>query len=264
MDSQHRHELQENDLANALTGARSIWNDKDWWTRYGNKILLVLLLLSSAFLAKTWADNRTAAAHEQQWADLGMANSPESLDGVASSYSDTTVKSLALLRAGDLLAQRAAAGEMVVTSFTDPTATQPSTVTTDPAKDAADAILRYQKVIGMDRVNPLVRLNAMLGLASTYEDQKDWTNAKATYEQVMDQGKDVSPILAVRAKNRLEILPRLSEPVVFAPEPVVSDAQTPNGVNAPLPGLGTVPMAPRNTTPAAPVTPEATDAPAAE
>lgn len=248
MDSKQRHELQENDLANMLTGAKSVWNDKEWWTRYGNYILLVLLLVSAAFLAKKWADSRTAAVNEQKWADLGLANSPESFDGIASSYSDSVVKSLALLRAGDLLAQRAAAGESIITTVAGLDGTDAKKVTTDPAKDAQDAVLRYQDVINMTTVQPLVRFNALMGLASVYEDLGEWAKAKATYEQVAKEGKEISPIIAVRAKNRLEILPRLNEPVVFAPEPVAAAGNA--GINSPLPGLGTVPLTTQTVAPA--------------
>lgn len=271
MDSQHRHDLKENDLANLLTGAKSVWNDKDWWTRYGNKILLVILVVAAIFLAKMWSDRRFAAAHEQQWADLSLANSPESYDAIASSYSDPAIKSLALLRSGDLLAARAASGESIINTLTDPAASQPSKVTTDPKQDATNAVLRYQEVVGLNGVTPLVRLNALLGMASAYETLGDWAKASTTYEEVQSKAKDVSPVLEVRAKNRLAMLPRLSEPVIFAPEPVVTSTPETQGGPLPLPGLGTLPMPAQKkpvaepaTEPAAePAAPEAA-APAAE
>ena len=100
----------------------------------------------------------------------------------------------------------------------------------------------------MAAVQPLVRYNAMLGLASVNEDLGEWAKAKETYELVAKEAKDISPILAARAKNRLEILPRLNEPVVFAPEPAPS---VNSGAASPLPGLGTTPMPAQSTAPAA-------------
>lgn len=278
MDANERHQLKENDLAHILEQSASKWNDREFWATWGNRILLVLLLISAVVLAYIWMNNRATAAREQMWSDLALAGSPETYDAVADSYANPTVKGLALLRSGDLLAQRAASGQTIMQG-SEPASTQPATITSDPQADAKNAILRYNDVIALQGVSELIRLNAMLGKAGAHEDLAQWDEARDMYEQVQTQAGDAYPILTARAKNRLAMVPRLSEPVVFAPDApaaVSDDVSSNSNVPAPLPGLGTLPMPstttpspsqpqPEATTPAAsdtPAAPESTETPA--
>jgi hypothetical protein len=245
MDSQHRHELKDNDLANLLAGAKDVWNDKDWWTRYGNWILLVLLLISGGFFLKSWMDRSAASAHEQVWTDLGLASSPESYDAIANNYQDKTIKALALLRGGDLLEQRAAAGQQIISTMRPGATTQPDKVTTDPQADASSAISRYQEVLDMTGVDPLIRYNAMLGMASAYEDQHAWDKAREVYQKLAQTAAKDDAVIAQRAKNRLEILSRLDEPVRFAAEPPAAketSSATSDANDASLSNLVSVPL----------------------
>src|SRR5690606_1045601 len=92
--------------------------------------------------------------------------------------------------------------------------TQPEVFMSDPVKDAEDAILRYQEVLEIDEAKPLIRFNAMLGMAGAHEELKQWDQAKTLYETVQADAAKNFPILSIRAKNRLAMLPRLDEPVI--------------------------------------------------
>lgn len=259
MDSKERHELQENDLQAMLTGARDIWHSP-WVVKYGNTVLLVILLILAAFAVKMWADSRSARMHEQLWADLSAANTPESFDNIARSTGDPQIQAIALLRAGDLYIARALHGNQpaATPAATDAPTPAPSA---NPEADAKNAVLFYEEVIGKAGVQKIVRLNALLGLATAHENLRQWDQAAAAYKQLQEEAGDAHQPLALRAKNRLAILPRLSEPVKFAADaPVELPAGNQPGLPlstggsstpAPLPGLGTVPYTPRPVAPAA-------------
>lgn len=241
MDSHERQDPKQNDQTSAVEGARNIFNHP-WVEKHGNKVLLILVLLIAALAVRMWANNRFEAMQEQIQAELANATSPESLDNLASSnISDINIRSLAMLRSADLYLDRATAGPSVLTVSND--ANEKTTTTTDPASDARNAARRYEGVLEMQNVPTLVRLNALLGLAAAHENLKEWDKADQAYKQLLEAAGTDYPLIATQAKNRQALLPRLKEPVRFAPEAQVveqapADAPQPAGP-APLPGLGT-------------------------
>ena len=246
MDSQERHELKQNDLVEAVHHWKDILRNitnSAFIARWGNIILLFIVLLLAAWAVRTWANNRTAAMEDQLWGDLSNATSPEALRDTGDASGDVKVKALAYLRAGDLFLERATQGPVVISEIRSPTA-EPVKTTTEPDADARNAEQQYKAVLELRNVNQLVRLNALLGLASAYENLRKWDDAAKTYEQLKTEAGTEYPILVTRANNRLTILPRLKEPVRFAPDAAPADAEaapSPEASKAPagLPGLGT-------------------------
>lgn len=266
MDSKDRHELKQNDLAHLLETSAQKWNDREWWATWGNRTLLVLLLLSAAVLVYVWTSKRAANTREMMLVEFANATSPEAFDSLAAEYSDPAFKARALLYSADLLAQRATGVDATSSMFAATAQNQPESTEESRKADAQNAILRYQEVLAVRQASPLIHFNAMLGKANAHEMLGQWEEAKALYEKVIaDAGQD-APALSVRARNRLTILPRLNEPIVFSPEPASSEPAAAAGAPAPLPGLGTLPLPadlsqPRDTS-AAPAPAAASPAPA--
>ncbi len=211
MDADHRHELKENDLAEFIT------HFGQWWSKHGNKLLLSALVISVVILGRQWLHTRSAAAQENAWADLAGATSPDSYRLVALSHDNPTVRAMAYLRGADLLLNEAVAGP----GDDDNTANDSAKLTAQQSLQEAAAM--YNQVIQDNQAPLAFHLNAGLGLAAVAEGQRDWPQAKQLYEQVIDQAGAAFPTIAHQAQARLDMLDRLREPVVFAPDPPKED-----------------------------------------
>ena len=258
MDSEHRHELNENDLANFLT------HFGQFWAKYGNGILAVLAIAALGFAGWRWASNSRTAAHESAWTDLATATSPESLRQVAHAHSDPAVGALALLNAADLLlaeSSRPQSGDPPATSLPDDAADNVAgDDSSDPAADNApvlpslspeqalqDAQEIYQQIAEDQSLHIVYRLNAQLGLGAVAESQEDWQAARDIYQAVEAQAPAGFAAIKDQATRRLAQIDQLSIPLLADalprspppappappasedPAPSVSPAESPGG-----------------------------------
>ena len=143
MDPNHYHELEENDLAAFLI------NFRQWWNKYGNTLLAVILIAATVFLGKRWYDSSRAAAHEAAWSDLALATSPGAFRDVAATHPDPTVQALARLRGADLLLLKASQLSDEAAADADPSSQDDEPAPTSPA-NTDDAL---QKAAVMYRSN---------------------------------------------------------------------------------------------------------------
>ena len=110
MDSQHRHELQQSDLAEFIA------HFGEWWRKHGFKTLLLLLIVvGAAFIYRTYRTG-VANTHDRAWFDLDQATSADQYHGVAREHDVPAIRALAHLRAGDWSLRRALAPDLEVTS----------------------------------------------------------------------------------------------------------------------------------------------------
>ena len=70
MDTQHRHELKENDLAEFLE------NFGEWWNKHGTVAMLILLFLVGGFLGYRLLRARAIDQREAAWRDLANTTKP--------------------------------------------------------------------------------------------------------------------------------------------------------------------------------------------
>jgi hypothetical protein len=231
MDSQHRHELQENDLQ------RFILHFRAWWDLYWRPIVLAISLVALVFMARRFLIERGQLARENAQVDLATISNPEAAKAVARSYDDPVIKAQALLTGGDLSLQRAinpAAAEPTREGGTTTTAPAP----TSPATLLKNAQEMYKSVLALSDVSPVFFANARLGLAAVAEGQADWPEAKAQYQQTIKLAEKDYPVIAAQARARLEALDNLQKPVTFAPaSPATSllTAPTATPTTAPAP-----------------------------
>jgi predicted negative regulator of RcsB-dependent stress response len=224
MDSEHRHELKENDLEQFLR------NFKEWWGKHGNFLLVVILLAVLVFGGVRLYRGRLRDLHNQAWSDLANATSPEVYRQVVSEHDNPTVQALALLRAGDLQLQRATQPPQ-----TDSLGqTKPETTLSPADRQAAleDATGLYQQVLQQDTAPPLIKLNARVGLASIAEARKQWDQARELWEAVKKDAGDTLPVIRAQAEGRLAMLDQLKSPVEFAPDKPAITPNIPGNENA--------------------------------
>ncbi|MFA7236148.1 MAG: hypothetical protein WC058_04715 [Phycisphaeraceae bacterium] len=250
MDSEQRHELQENDLQHFL------FHFNEWWKKHGTLMLLAVLILVAIVTGGRWYMGKDARERETAWADLTGTTSPEGLKEVASRYADRPgFAGYALLRASDQLGEQA-----MDTAATDNADGQKSRDEIKRLMDGSVALAK-QTIDAPDAPGlaasgtpSLVKLNARLRLAADYETLAQWDLAKAQYEAVR---KDAGPYktLATLADLRLSRIASIEQPVTLpqAPPKPKADptAATPEKPDAPAPGTS---VAPAPETPAAPGT----------
>ncbi len=220
MDSDHRHELKENDLAEFMR------NFGQFWTRWGNSLLLVVLVVLIAVVSVQMITAHRFRRHEQNWSSLEFETSPAALASVAETVSHPPIRALAHLRAGDALLR----GEAVdaVSSPDDASASGPAAA----QRRLRQAAEHYEAVRQMADADALFKLNALLGLAAVAESQRQWDLAQQLYEQAVAESREQQqPALAEQAAQRLAMLDRLREPMTLAPAapetPAAPDADAP-------------------------------------
>ena len=265
MDSEHRHELQENDLRESLS------NWREAWSKYGTPITVALLLFAIVFGGYRLYDMYTSSKREAAWRELAETSSPEGLARVAEQHSVTPVRMLALLRAADLHLEQAIFVAEPATAEGDDAPNAAGTAndaeeeiaddTADDPADADESAVRavrpaetqeqqqrleraetmYRRVLEEAR-GAAFRANAMLGLAAVAESREQWDAAADWYAQAKAAGEQSElPRIVTIADHRTGLLDRLRQPVdiVEAPEP---DEPAGAGTGAGQGGFGEGPM----------------------
>lgn len=270
MDTQHRHDLEQNDLQYFLTHLGPFWD------KYGMTILLVILTIVAIFSGRTFYGRYVDQSHQSAVRDLEMATSPESYRGVAQQSSEPPVAALALLRGADLALASAVlpqpADAAPPTTQPGLTAPGPKGPQTPAERQAAlkDAEQMYKGVLDHPAASPVLRLNAKLGMAAVAESRSDWESAGKLYRETIEQATDYD-VIRQRAQKRQALLEQLKKPVAFAPEPATQPASQLPSFNfgeskthlpAALPtdgdtAPGAEPAAPAATAPASPAKPAA-------
>ena len=205
MDSQHRHELKENDLWSALQDLGQFWN------KHGRYILYGALVVAVSLVAWRWVSNSATQRHESGWSNLVAATTPEASQIAGDEAHTVGLRHLAWLQSADLWLARAA----LPYDPTDPDATAHT-----PPQMVEQAALIYDQIVTDDQAKPVFRLSAMLGQASVAEAQGRLDDADAIYDQIMQQAGDVYPAHFAMAQSRRQTLKLLAKPVKFESPPL--------------------------------------------
>ena len=222
MDSEHRHELQENDLRESLSNWRELWS------KYGTPITVAVLVVVVAFAGYRLYGTYTSSKREAAWQELAQTSSPEGLAQVAEQHSIKAVRMLALLRAADLHLEQAifvaepAAGEGEDGDNGESAvqALRPAEIE-EQKQRLTRAETMYQRVLEEAEAAEF-RVNALLGLAAVAESREQWDAASDRYTQAQELGEQGElPRIVAIADHRRNLLDKLRLPVaiVDAPEP---------------------------------------------
>ena len=211
MDTEHRHELKENELYEFFR------NFRDWWDKHGLSTMLIVLVALAGFLFYRWYSGKEHRELNTAWTAMTDTSSPEGLVRVADEHGDREgVRAYALLQAAHLLSQEAILGQTGMTAE-------------GASLDAEQRELRleraaelYQRVIELGEPRLMV-LNARFGLAAVYESMGRFDEAREQYEQAA-RGSQLYSGLAEIAERKIRELEVLQSPVDFADAPATSEA----------------------------------------
>lgn len=209
MDSEHRHELKENDLQEFLE------NFGDFWKKYGNVILTVLAVVVIIYAGQRLWRDRAESARENAWTELAGATAPQAAERIAVDYSNPTVQAIAYLKAGDLYLAKGSMPDTASARAETLEGENPYEQQREQALQSAEG--RYQQVQQL-KVPKVYHLNAMLGLAAVAENRRNWQQAEQWYDQVLAAAGDQYVTLAELARAKKALLPQLQQKVVFAPD----------------------------------------------
>ena len=235
MKSEHRHELQTNDLSKALM------TFPDYLREYGGRAALGLAIVVLAVVLIVQRRNHASVEGDRQLGELASARaviqrvenatvtfqgtttfdptSPAVADAVRwlrdvrENASDKALLAQALLAEGDLAWARA--------NFPDVSAaaTQP---VPKPEKDRAellaDAKNAYQQVLSQYPDQRIPAAAARFGLAAVAEDAHDWDEARKQYETLKND-LDAIPAYKRLAAMKLKALDDIRQPVLIGQVP---------------------------------------------
>ena len=187
MDSDHRHELKENDLAEFLAHLG------EWWSRNGLWLVITVSVIVIVFASYQFVKRQSIEASQTAWTELATETSPGGYRALAKAHAEPRVRDLAHLRGGDLLLAEAR---------------RPSGDADAPAEPAEvldEAAWMYRQVLDQS-AHPLLRINALGGLASVAETAGDWEAAAGYWRQALELAGTGFTTLAQHAEMRLNLL----------------------------------------------------------
>ena len=153
MKSEHRHELQTNDLGKLMVQA------EPFVEKYGVKVLVtigVVFVLVVIFVA--WNSHQTSQQSEG-WTRLAAANSTEDFENVAEDFAGTEVADWALVQAAESHLQSG-----IRSSFTDRSAGD---------RELKEAKEGFQQLLDASSTPPEIRERALFGMARVEESTSD-------------------------------------------------------------------------------------------
>jgi hypothetical protein len=229
MDSEHRHELKENDLEQALA------HMGDLWRRYGTQALTLVVVGLAAFMGTRWLSGREQRNLEAAYGDLAAATNPAAKIQVAEDHSGLhAFQGKALLDAADLLSEQAIYGSGASAMG------NAQMSASDAEQNLKQAAATYDKVIQLKQ-SPLQVIYARFNLAGVQESLGNWAGARVQYETIQKEAAEQWPHLAKLAVSLAGDLDSITQKIEFPAPP----KETPAPAAALPPGHPTiVPLAP--------------------
>ncbi|MEM9916406.1 MAG: hypothetical protein AAF911_15750 [Planctomycetota bacterium] len=179
---------------------------KTFYDKLGTPVVGVLAIAAIIFAGYNLVTKNRAVALQNSWLDLYIADSPDALQVVIEDTKNDPVRTVAHLRAGDLLlAESRTASEE------------------DATKILVTAEGHYEAALA-EAPHVIYELNALDGLAVLAESRYDTSKAEELYNQIKSKADGTFPYWVSLADNRLALLPSLAEPVEFAPETVTESS----------------------------------------
>lgn len=209
MDTEHRHELKENDLAHFLDRVGP------WWKRHGFKTMVVVLVVVLAVVITRTSKQRATAEHDKTWSQLGTASSPNEFLELTLDLKDPAARALAYLKGAAAYNLRASLPNM---------GEAPGSAAPANEEDRTDSLERAAKMVktllASSDTPTLIRLNAMLLGAAIEENRGDFDAAAKQYQALIDDpDTEKEPAIRKRAEFRITMLPDLQLPQPFSPDP---------------------------------------------
>lgn len=186
MKSEHRHELQTNDLSRAMS------NVTPFLEEYGNRILLGIVAVCLIAGAAIWWARTSTASAAMGWTELVAAQTAEDFGNVADAYAGTEVGTWARLQEAETYLFQG-----IRLSFTDRAAA---------VSDLKKAQEGFEQLLDAKGVPAEVRERTLIGMARTLETRsgQDTQPAIAAYEQLIEEFPE--SVYRTEAEERISAL----------------------------------------------------------
>lgn len=235
MDAERRHELKQNELAEALTRVRTYANDPQAWYWIGGIALIVIVFLGYRVWTGIQARQRAAGWQElQQVEPLRTDNPAAAVDELRRLVreADASLAAMARLELAAALRQQA----------------EENAEKWDASN--AEAVEVLQPVVNDSGVAPPIAAAALYSLGTSYENLRRFEQARAVYQRLTGEPAFEGSPFVPRAADRLETMDEVSVQVPFepgvppAPETPPVETQPTESIllppTAPTPGEGPV------------------------
>lgn len=259
MDADTRHQLKQNELAEALTKLRDLNNPN---TRFA--ILVLVVLVVGYFGVRAYRYYRHSA-QEGASAKLGEISAALHSDDAARA-SGAMAEMRSLIDSTGNVGVKSAARLELARAYFDKAVDDPNS-RTENLKQAGQL---YDAILKQSSTPAAFEATALFGAAGIHESLREFDQAKAKYEKLADKKFDGSPYQKLAAV-RLSSLADIQKPLALAPGTPPEQPAMPSGLP---PGVQLMPVTPEEAaklnqapvTPAAPPTPPAPaqDAPTPE
>lgn len=153
MKSEHRHDLQTNDLGKLMVQA------EPFVEKYGMKIVVAIGALFVLLIVLVIWNSQRNSQQSAGWTRLAAAGSTEDFENVAEEYAGSPVANWALIQAAESHLQSG-----IRSSFTDRSAGDRA------LKDAKE---QFQKLLDSSSIPPEIRERALFGMARVEETSSD-------------------------------------------------------------------------------------------
>ncbi|MAE61867.1 MAG: hypothetical protein CMJ49_10995 [Planctomycetaceae bacterium] len=235
MDSQERHDLKQNDLAEFMIHFRQ------WWRKNGTFWLLTILIAALAIFAYKYFAGRHTRYVDQALGEVALAQSPQSFFDIAQKYPDLPmVAAKARLDGANILLREAILGRSTNPNDISLSASDPQFA----EKQMQRAGQKYESIIQAGEPK-LIVMHARIGLAAIYETLRRFDDARAQYDAAHIQAVELKLTgEAAKIDRKIEDLARFQQRIVFADRPAAADALPDGSINPVLPGISDLPVLP--------------------
>ena len=176
MKSEHRHELQTNELAKLVEKA---WA---WVISYATPVVVVICALSVSIAGYRYISTSSTISESGAWGEFASARTPEAYSDIAKlNYPDSSAADWALLVGAEM---RLSVGIKVM--FRD---------REKAVSDLEDSIDDFETLI--NNSHPVIKERAIFGLACTQESLGNVAAARSEYEKLAAQEYENSPYYEV-------------------------------------------------------------------
>ena len=223
-DTDRLAQVEQSDLGESRVNEEFV----DWLKKWGNSILLAILLVALLGVGWNWWQRKIDTDRDTAWTNLSSAQLPASLEEVAAESKDIdSVSSLALIGAADQYLTSIQNNTPIGGTLEGETPGLDEATRAEYLKNANDLYARAIASVGDPGKNfskKILTCSALFGQAAVAESQGDIESARATLQKIVETANPDYPDLAEQATFRISTL-----------EPLVNRIVLPNAADLPTP-----------------------------
>lgn len=233
-DPERLAQVQQSDLAESRVNEEFV----DWLKKWGNSILLVILLIALAGVGWNWLQRKADTDRDTAWSNLAGAQLPASLEEVAEqSTGIDAVSTLALLAAGDQYLSSVQNDTPIGGVLEGEEPGLDEATRTDYLTSADGFYARALASVGdvsVDFPKKILACSALFGQAAVAECRGDIDQARTVLQRIVETANPQYPDVAEQATMRISTLEPLAVRIALPADADLPEAPEPEPVPDPL------------------------------